>query len=291
MSPEILGFLMYSACHQIYGVIISETIQTYKMKVFLMKNLVFCCLLVLPIAKAGAQVTIGSLTPTTEAAVLDVKTIDPSNPLSPTHTSNITSLTGGIGLPRVMLENITSLEPFIAENSVEWINNTGKIKEKHTGLMVYNIYESAANENNPDKIFKKGIYIWNGSRWSIAGSGEGGKKYFFMPAFNLPLAKVTDPKENDVTFNLYDEYLRQYDKTSASVPKIFITNSSSLNTVFSPENGKLYARDELDYVVTYYDPDVITVTGINQQGLISYRILDNKPDETFLINIVFVIKK
>lgn len=255
-----------------------------------MRKIIFGCLLILFIGEIKAQVSIGSSMPPAKAALLEVKTIDPVDPVSPSHSSNITSTVGGIGLSRVMLKDLRLLEPFISQNSSEWINNEKKIKEKHAGLMVYNIYESPPNENNADKIFKKGIYIWNGSRWNITGTGKE-RKYFYMPDFNLPLNKITEPQENDVTYNLYDEYLRQYDKTSASSPKIFITNSSSLNTVFSPQNGKLYAPDELDYVVTHYDPDVITVTGINQLGLMSYRILDNKPDETFLINVVFVIKQ
>jgi hypothetical protein len=254
-----------------------------------MKKIIFCCVLILFIGEIKAQVTIGSLAPPAKAALLEVKTTEPIDPVSPSHSSNITSTEGGIGLPRVMLTNITLLEPFISQNSNEWINNEKKIKEKHAGLMVYNIYESPLTENDPNKRLKKGIYVWNGNRWNTAGTGEGGN-YFYMPDFNLPLIKITEPLENDVTYNLYDEYLRQYDKTSASTPKTFVSNSASISSVFSPQNGRLYARDELDYVVTYYDPEVITVTDIDSQGEMKYRILDNKPDETFFINIVFIVK-
>ncbi len=99
----------------------------------------------------SAQVTIGSGNPPAKGALLDLKDKEPEN-------NNITSETGGLLLPRVGLVNRSTLQPFIA-NDQDFINNTGKVKDIHTGLVVYNL------TNDFDKNLCPGIYNWNGNLW------------------------------------------------------------------------------------------------------------------------------
>ncbi|WP_165023685.1 hypothetical protein [Dysgonomonas sp. ZJ279] len=99
----------------------------------------------------SGQVTIGSGFGPVQAALLQIKDQEPK-------ADNITSQTGGIVLPRVQLLNASTLEPFISTGDTEWINaSTSRVKELHTGLMVYNLNTAAP--------FKQGIYIWDGSMW------------------------------------------------------------------------------------------------------------------------------
>lgn len=114
------------------------------------------------------QVTIGSNNPPSKAALLDIKDKDATNPITVTDDANITSTKGGLVLPRVKLVDPVTLEPFIPTTDTEWTSAaTSKIKEKHAGLMVYNL---TVNTN-----FAQGIYIWNGSKWVIAsGLAENG---------------------------------------------------------------------------------------------------------------------
>ncbi|MDR2498308.1 MAG: hypothetical protein LBD28_02585 [Tannerellaceae bacterium] len=109
--------------------------------------------------KLCAQATIGSNASPARAALLDLKTMEAVNPPHANDTLNISSLTGGLLLPRVKLINRATLEPFISTSDPEWLNNSAsKIKEKHAGLTVFNI-----SDNRPP--FKVGAYIWNGYSW------------------------------------------------------------------------------------------------------------------------------
>ncbi|MDR2498305.1 MAG: hypothetical protein LBD28_02570 [Tannerellaceae bacterium] len=106
-----------------------------------------------------AQATIGSNELPARAALLDLKTRDAINPPNANDTLNISSLTGGLLLPRVKLINSFTLEPFISTSDPDWTNNSSsKIKEKHAGLTVFNI----SNNKPPLKV---GAYIWNGYSW------------------------------------------------------------------------------------------------------------------------------
>ena len=107
-----------------------------------------------------AQVTIGVDKTPSRASILELKTQEVTSPVSVTDDSNVTSTKGGFGLPRVKLKSLTTLEPFIETTDAEWMDPTAsKIKEKHAGLLVYNL-----NTTSP---FVLGIYVWDGSRWLL----------------------------------------------------------------------------------------------------------------------------
>jgi len=100
--------------------------------------LLVCLLYLTP---AWSQVTIGVDKKPAEGAVLDLRTIN---------TDDIINSIKGMGLPRVKLENLTSLEPIIP-------NADEETKKKHTGLIVYNV--------TTDLILTQDIYVWDGVRW------------------------------------------------------------------------------------------------------------------------------
>lgn len=104
-----------------------------------------------------AQVTIGSGKEPVKGALLQLKDKEP------TSTSNVTSTTGGLALPRVELVDVTTLQPFIKTTDTEWQTaNQAETKRKHTGLTVFNIKENTT--------FQKGIYVWDGNKWTLAGA-------------------------------------------------------------------------------------------------------------------------
>ena len=105
-----------------------------------------------------AQVTVGSNIKPTQAALLELKTRQTAGTVpSTTHDDNITSTTGGFLLPRVKLINVSTMEPFIADDNADWVANTNSIKEKLAGLMVYNLTN--------DGTLYPGVYTWNGLSW------------------------------------------------------------------------------------------------------------------------------
>jgi hypothetical protein len=229
----------------------------------LLLTLMLCC-----VSKISSQVTIGSFIEPERGALLEVKNKKAVNPPSVTDDLNVTvdADGGGIRLPRVYLEDRTTLEPFIP-NDANWTSNTDKIKERHAGLMVYNIKVSPS-EPNLNRRFQQGVYIWNGSRWKEAPSGK--ESFFRLPTFSLPLTLGAN-----AAFDLYEEVYKKQ---------------------FSLVSGRLYARDELDFVVTYYDTEFLQIDGMRSgtdAGKMDYTVLE-MPDPTpvpfVLINVVLVVK-
>jgi len=252
-----------------------------------LKLLILVAILFFSIKSTNAQVSIGITTPPAKAALLEVKNKEAINPNLITDDTNITSDKGGLGLPRVNLVNKETLEPFISTSDIEWINAASlKTKEKHTGLTVYNIKETPIGEINSNKIFYKGIYVWDGEQWySITDAN----RFFFMPAFNLPLTSITLPGDPKPTYDLYAEYKKQFTNNNVDNP-LFVSNNSSIANVPSPENDRLYLPRELDYVVTYYDDTVIKINSITIDGIMEYEVKDTDPLPTSFVNIVFIVK-
>lgn len=226
----------------------------------------------------NAQVSIGSQTPPAKADLLEIKNKEPTN------ESNETSDKGGLGLPRVSLVNRKTLEPFVKTTDTDWTNPTAKIKKKHTGLTVYNVTETNKNETDINKIFYKGIYVWDGEEWYSISNTE---HYFLMPAFNLPLISITRPEDPKSTFDLYAEYKKQFTKNKNP---LFKTNDLNITNIPSPDDDKLYSPEELDYVVIDYDDAVIDDIEITDKGVMKYNVKDTDPLPTSFINILFVIK-
>ncbi|GHT14862.1 hypothetical protein FACS189426_21810 [Bacteroidia bacterium] len=116
-----------------------------------------------------AQVTIGSGIEPRKAALLDLKTRQAGAVTAVTDNDNVTSGSGGGGLllPRVQLKTISSLEPFILDTDLEFINNTDNLKEHLAGLMVYNI-----TDHGPSSTLYPAVYTWNGAIWVTSHANE-----------------------------------------------------------------------------------------------------------------------
>lgn len=242
--------------------------------------LMLCGLLFVTFIKA--QVTVGSGISPERASLLEIKTIKVSNPTSVTDVSNVTSTKGGLGLPRVHLVSKTTLEPFISINDSDWENaNTSKIKEKHAGLMVYNIYVSTENETDENKIFKQGVYIWNGAKWILETKDD--SRYFSIPVFMVPLTTVGAT----LTYNIYEHYTKQFTEVNNIT---FVSSNPNISTIPSPTDGRLYKKSELDYVITYYDENIIENVSIDENGVMTYKVKDLETTPNSFINVVFIIK-
>ncbi|NDV95663.1 hypothetical protein D0T84_12170 [Dysgonomonas sp. 521] len=244
--------------------------------------ILLCC----PAAKLQAQVTIGSGNTPVKAALLEIKTQSPD-------ADNVTSTTGGLGLSRVQLENKYTLEPFIKPGDAEWAAGTtqNETKKNHTGLMVYNLTSNLTTETEPAKRFRQGLYLWNGTQWNFVSEGFG-QRYFFIPSFNIPITGIT-PDGNTETIDLYAQYKTQFtaDNEDSNVNPTFVSSNAALKRVPSPGFDKLYERTDLDYVITYYDPTVMSDVAINANGVMTYKIISLDTSPASFINVVFVIKE
>lgn len=245
-------------------------------------------LLIIGSLNSYAQVTIGIETKPAEGAMLELKNKDATNPSKVNVIENITSDKGGLALPRVWLTNKKTLEPFIPVADVDWTNaSITKIKEKHAGLTVYNINNSSATETDLDKIFHQGIYVWDGAQWSQVGDSKVRERYFPMPAFNLPLTKITGTDDTKPTYDLYAEYKKQFTNDAGNP---LFKSSVAMNGIPSPGYDRLYIASELDFVVTYYDDSVLKINSIDSNGVMTYEVKNTDPGPNSFINIIFVIK-
>lgn len=230
-----------------------------------------------------AQVTIGSGDVPAPAALLQLK----SHKEDPLTNENTGAGGGGLGLPRVKLENRTNLMPFIADNT-QFQTNVDNIKGVHIGLTVYNLTSNLSSETDPDKRFSPGIYVWDGTRWNLMYEGLG-QRYFYIPSANIPLADNSGEMLTGATYNIYDNiYKAQFSKLGNPT---FVSSNPDLNFIPSPLSTGLYTASDLDYVVTYYDSTVIQINSISTSGVLSYDVLSLDTTPASFINIVFVIKE
>jgi hypothetical protein len=210
-------------------------------------------LLAMTTMSAMAQVTVGSLSDPQQGALLEIKSKESTlaaGGVVTDKTNETVDENGGGGLlfPRVWLTDLTTMDPLIDSNGNDWTSNAGQLKEKHAGMVVYNIHEDKTNK------LEQGLYVWDGAKWTPVLDGNSKERWFLLPSFNIELTSIA----NDVEVDLYEEYLKQYDfkhsKSTVEQPRSPIVASDA--NLISP-TGYIYDRSELDFVVTYYDTQIL----------------------------------
>jgi hypothetical protein len=162
---------------------------------------------------------------------------------------------GGVLFPNVALTSLTALTPITG--------TAANLK----GLVVYNTTENSANH------LIKGLHVWDGARWSIL-NGD----FFYLPPFNLPLT----PKADNKTYDLYNEYQKQFTKAGNSQ---FVSSDASL-----PRVPGIYDASKFIYVVTKYDQKLISNVSIDPSGVLSYNVLETIPSDTSFMTVVMIPK-
>ncbi len=99
--------------------------------------------------------------------------------------------------------------------------------------------------------------------------------WFYMPSISIDASAPVSSQ----TLNLYTEYTDQFQNVAA--PNRSTSAPSDVPFLVDPE--------DLYYYVVDFDPSVIQVNSISDQGVMNYDILQ-AADECAFINIVFVIK-
>jgi len=201
-----------------------------------------------------AQVRIGVDTDPDEHAVLDLRATD-----------LLTDEDGkGVLFPRVELENYTDLSGF---------GNPENITE---GMTVFN------NASGEGKL-PKGLYVWSSGedvslkRWFSTNASAG--SWFYMPPTNIDTDYDPDIVSNNHKFlDLFNEFQMEISNTikNPSAPEVDTPIDVGLRTQYY-------------YYVTNYDPATFDNILINDNGEMTYDIIAEPTDATF-INIIFVRK-
>jgi hypothetical protein len=161
----------------------------------------------------------------------------------------------GLLLPGVQLDDVTSTTSFT--------NNTPLPQ----GLLVYNAGSST---------LAKGLYFWTGSHWEATGYN-----WFYMPATVFDTDHTAKPAGNEK--NLYAAYLAQFNVTHANMPHS--ADAPELNKQIS-----IPGPTDFYYYVISYDTTVFTNIKIDANGLMTYDLLKDGDESTYM-NIVFVLKR
>lgn len=156
---------------------------------------------------------------------------------------------------------------------------------------------SSTAEGKTSEITSTGYYYYNsssdGGKWKkISEDQKSSVNFFYMPSiiFN------TATKGTGLKRNLYDEYRSQFTNkefienttTGGSIGTnaraTFIKSTSAPNEIpFLPNATDLY------YYITDYDNTALANLSIDDNGILTYDIIDEGNDYSF-VNIVFVIK-
>jgi len=150
------------------------------------------------------------------------------------------------------------------------LNDPSPLPNHEEGMVVYNLTEDA------DESLQRGFYYNDGERWiRLSTSPVIAEKWFYMPsiAFDTTIKGPTSR-------NLYDEFVAQLCSTAG-----VISSTSAPPKVLS----SIPAATDFYYYVTAYDPSVFDKIVIDDNGDMSYDIIGDATDETF-INIVFIEK-
>ncbi len=163
----------------------------------------------------------------------------------------LSSTTKGLLLPRVALTATTSFAPLAA----------------HTlGMSVFNT--ATAGDVTP------GTYYNDGTKWIRIEKSTAATRSFYMP----PVAIDVSVAATGQTMDLYTLYKNQF-----NTPSVKSTSAPVAIPYFA-------AATDLYYYVTSYDTNAMTVTSINDSGVMTYNVSGLGSSSCSLLNIVFVYK-
>lgn len=171
-----------------------------------------------------------------------------------------------------------------------------------TGAIVYVTLPAGTLAGQVINVSAAGYYYFDGTVWKSIGSGSGGTtslqtgtgltvtgtgatatpynvdmkpaiKFMYMPSVSIN----TSVLGTAFTRNLYGEYTAQFTTPSAQSP----------GSAGAPI--PVFAANQLNYYVTYFDPAVFANVSISDTGTLTYDVIGSASACSF-INVVFVLK-
>ncbi|PXV63794.1 hypothetical protein CLV62_11243 [Dysgonomonas alginatilytica] len=171
-------------------------------------------------------------------------------------------------------------EGIIAPNltRAQLISKDARYTAAQTGDMVYVTTIDGTATTKTANVTRAGYFYFDGALWQAVDQPG---QYFYLPVFSLPTNTVGTGYTFDLYNNVYKKHLLQTGNT------LYTTNNTTLSMV---PTGR-YAATELDYVVTYYDQDVIKINSISSTGVINYNVINTRLGAASFINVVLVTKR
>lgn len=172
----------------------------------------------------------------------------------------------GLLLPRVELSKTTEAAPLNAHVQ---------------GMTVYNTKEG---DKTKGEDVVKGFYYNDGTKWQqMVTTDNKAVKFFYMPTITFDTGVLTkdqaDKRESE-SKDLYDEYQKQFNLKSGNA--VASTSAPAVIPHYP-------AATDLYYYVTDYDPAVFSDIKIDDNGVMTYKVIGTGTP-TSIMNIVFVVK-
>lgn len=228
-----------------------------------MKKVILALTLAISVTCVKAQVGIGTDDP---KATLDVTAVN---------KSGVITTVEGVLIPRVDRERVQSMTN-VEKSTMIYVNEvtTGSL----TGTAI--------------NIDTEGFYYFNGSVWVELGSDSGKStmpKFFYMPSIVVDTSNP-DPS-TAFTRNLFAEYKAQFTGQLYNYKTdTFSTNPDFIKSVGAPAIIPILPNaTDLYYYITDYDKTALSDLFIDENGVLSYKIIGTGTDYSF-VNIVFVVK-
>lgn len=133
-----------------------------------------------------------------------------------------------------------------------------------TGLMIYDTDLNCIMVNNG---------LPNAALWDCTILIN--RKFFYMPSINIETSPALVGQT--LTKNLYGQYASEFGS-----PKLASTGAPGSIPYFA-------VATDLNYYITYYDPNIIQIISIDASGLLTYKLIKTANFDSY-INIVFMPK-
>lgn len=160
-----------------------------------------------------------------------------------------------------------------------------------TGTIVYVTQGLAEIDRTPKtiKVSAPGPYYFDGEIWQ-AGVPQS-PQFFYMPAVIFD----TSATGSSLTRDLYTDYVNQF----TGINPYYIAHGAAgssmsytgglIASTNAPTSMQVFDSNEMYYYITYYDEEVFANLSIDENGVLTYDIIGNANDTSYM-NIVFVIK-
>jgi len=113
-------------------------------------------------------------------------------------------------------------------------------------------------------------------------------RVFYPPSIVVDASALST---TDETIDLYQQYVNQYDITQTSTVINGVTiNYQTAKSTAAPNDIPVYTRSELYYYVTFADSSVFNIINLDDNGVLTYRIVGIPTDDNTIINVVFVVR-
>lgn len=191
-------------------------------------------------------------------AQVGVNTTNPSTTFD-VSKSSVSTVADGVLVTRISGDDLKAKDALYLANQ--------------NATLVYVTAVPATTSTKTSNIKSPGFYYYDNSigKWVGLIKDNNFPKFFYMPSILVNTATL-----GIKTLDLYAIYFAQF-------------NSPPVKSAGSTGSIPTLPKTQLEYYVTYYDTTLMNTVTIDANGLMSYNVIGNASDASFM-NIVFVVK-